>query len=344
MADALSFESFSDASEYSEEEECSDSDDNVDEEIEIEHDGGLASIAAAIQTNKSLEVDGEFVNNPMSFNADNSWLATYEIEDLTNESQFATHSPANANGEWKGLIFSDKNALLRALGEWHVTHYVQMKVKKSDTCRYTCVCVQSDCRWRLHAHRPKGATYFLVSQYNGSHNCVIPIGNSMHRNCTSALICEKILPSMRASLSMSVKEIRLKIKDDWKTDISYDLAWKARSRALRIIYGSWEKSFSDLPRYLSMMQASNPGTVWTMNPPFTGTGVQQFRRVFWAFGPSIESWKKYRPVVSVDGTHLYGKYEGCALIATGIDANGGLYPIAFSICDKENGDNWEWFL
>ncbi|XP_078171452.1 uncharacterized protein LOC144565535 [Carex rostrata] len=75
-----------------------------------------------------------------------------------------------------------------------------------------------------------------------------------------------------------------------------------------------------------------------------GTGVQQFRRVFWAFGPSIEGWKKCRPVVSVDGTHLYGKYEGCALIATGIDANGGLYPIAFSICDKENGDNWEWFL
>lgn len=31
MADALSFEWSSDASEYSEEEECSDSDDNVDE-------------------------------------------------------------------------------------------------------------------------------------------------------------------------------------------------------------------------------------------------------------------------------------------------------------------------
>ncbi|XP_078164967.1 uncharacterized protein LOC144559730 [Carex rostrata] len=219
-----------------------------------------------------------------------------------------------------------------------------MKVNKSEACRYTCVCVQSDCSWRLHAHRPKGATHFLVSQYNGSHNCVIPIGNNMHRNCTSALICEKILPTMRASLSMSVKEIRLKIKDDLKTDISYDLAWKARNRALKIVYGSWEKSFSDLPRYLSMMQASNPSTVWTTNLLRTRTDVQKFRRVFWAFGPLIEDWKNCRPVVSVDGTHLYGKYEGCALIATSIDANGGLYPIAFAICDKENGDNWEWFL
>jgi hypothetical protein len=46
-------------------------------------------------------------------------------------------------------------------------------------------------------------------------------------------------------------------------------------------------------------------------------------------------------VISVDGTHLYGKYEGHVLIATSIDINGGLYPIAFSIYDKENEDNWE---
>jgi hypothetical protein len=46
-------------------------------------------------------------------------------------------------------------------------------------------------------------------------------------------------------------------------------------------------------------------------------------------------------VISVDDTHLYDKYEGHALISTSIDANGGLYPIAFAICDKENGDNWE---
>jgi transposase-like protein len=49
-------------------------------------------------------------------------------------------------------------------------------------------------------------------------------------------------------------------------------------------------------------------------------------------------------VLSVDGTHLYRKYEGHALIATSIDGSGGLYSIAFAICEKENGDNWVWFL
>jgi hypothetical protein len=39
---------------------------------------------------------------------------------------------------------------------------------------------------------------------------------------------------MRASLSISLKEIRLKIKNELKIDISYQLAWKARSKALQI--------------------------------------------------------------------------------------------------------------
>jgi hypothetical protein len=190
------------------------------------------------------------------------------------------YGPVNVNGDWKGLIFSNKKVLSRVLEEWHVIHFVQMKVKKYDTNHYTCVCVESNCRWRLHAHKPNGATYFLVSQYNGSHNCVISISHNMHQNFTFALICEKILPLMRASLSMSVKEIQCKIKDDWKTDINYELAWKARSRALRIIYDSWNRSFFYLSMYLSRMQNLNPRTFWTINPSWTGRGVYRFRRVF----------------------------------------------------------------
>jgi MuDR family transposase len=255
------------------------------------------------------EESGEFLSNSMSFVTDKSWIETYQVVDTDHKSQFVKYGPVKPNGDWKGLIFIDKKALSRALQEWHITHFVQMKVKKSDQNWYTCVCINRNCRWRLHAHKPKGANYFLVSQYNGSHDCVIPIGHRMHRNCTSDLICEKILPLMRASLSMSLKEIRLKIKDELKTDISYQLAWKAHSKALQIIYGSWEQSFSDLPIYLSMLQNTNPETTWTMSPTWPISGVQKFERVFWAFGPSIEGWKYCRPVVSIDGTHLYGKYE-----------------------------------
>ena len=33
------------------------------------------------------------------------------------------------------------------------------------------------------------------------------------------------------------------------------------------------------------------------------------RYVFWAFAPCIEGFRHCKPVISIDGTHLYGKYR-----------------------------------
>jgi hypothetical protein len=91
-------------------------------------------------------VDGEFFNNPMSFNADKTWLAVDKIAELASERKFIVHDPVNMNEDWKGLTFSNKKALSKALEERHVIHFVRMKIKKSDTNHYTCVCVESNCR------------------------------------------------------------------------------------------------------------------------------------------------------------------------------------------------------
>ncbi|RVX20495.1 Serine/threonine-protein phosphatase 7 long form-like [Vitis vinifera] len=51
-----------------------------------------------------------------------------------------------------------------------------------------------------------------------------------------------------------------------------------------------------------------------------------------------------RPVLSIDGTHLYGKYNGTLLIAMGCDGNNQLFPLAFAITEGENTDSWSWFF
>uniref|UniRef100_A0A2N9EWJ4 SWIM-type domain-containing protein n=1 Tax=Fagus sylvatica TaxID=28930 RepID=A0A2N9EWJ4_FAGSY len=51
-----------------------------------------------------------------------------------------------------------------------------------------------------------------------------------------------------------------------------------------------------------------------------------------------------RPVVSIDATHLYGKYEGKLMIAMATDANNGIYPLAFAVTEKESKNTWRWFL
>ena len=71
---------------------------------------------------------------------------------------------------------------------------------------------------------------------------------------------------------------------------------------------------------------------------------ETFQRVFWSFKPSIEGFASCRPVLSIDGAHLYGKYKGTLLIAMGYDGNNQLFPLAFAITECENIDSWGWFL
>ena len=49
-------------------------------------------------------------------------------------------------------------------------------------------------------------------------------------------------------------------------------------------------------------------------------------------------------MISIDETHLYGKYRGVLLIAMAIDANNKVLPFAFAVVDKESGPNCGWFL
>ncbi|KAL6577657.1 hypothetical protein OROMI_009985 [Orobanche minor] len=93
------------------------------------------------------------------------------------------------------------------------------------------------------------------------------------------------------------------------------------------------------------LQKFNPGTIveWYVARSTDEEHVE-FRRVFWAFAPSIKGFVHCRPVISIDGTHLYGKYKGKMLIAMGVDGNNQILPLAFAIVENESYDSWDWFL
>ena len=73
-------------------------------------------------------------------------------------------------------------------------------------------------------------------------------------------------------------------------------------------------------------------------------GTCTFKSVFWAFRPCIVGFKKCRPVISIDATHLYGKYKGKLMIAMATDANNKIYPVAFAVVESESTETWGWFL
>ena len=49
-------------------------------------------------------------------------------------------------------------------------------------------------------------------------------------------------------------------------------------------------------------------------------------------------------MISIDGTHVYGRYDIKLLIAVGMDANGSIFPLAFAIAANESNKTWGMFL
>ena len=49
-------------------------------------------------------------------------------------------------------------------------------------------------------------------------------------------------------------------------------------------------------------------------------------------------------MISINATHLYGKYKGKLLIAMATDGNNEVYPLAFAIVESECTESWGWFL
>ena len=69
-----------------------------------------------------------------------------------------------------------------------------------------------------------------------------------------------------------------------------------------------------------------------------------FKFVFWAFRPCIVGFKHNRPVISIDTTHLYGKYKGKLMIAMVTNANNKIYLLAFAVVESKSTETWGWFL
>ncbi|XP_061345877.1 uncharacterized protein LOC133291608 [Gastrolobium bilobum] len=73
------------------------------------------------------------------------------------------------------------------------------------------------------------------------------------------------------------------------------------------------------------------------------SGKKVFHRIFWTFRQCCEAFKFAKPVIQIDGTHLYGKYKGKLLVATAQDGNNECLPVAFAIVEGETLEAWDYF-
>ncbi|XP_010513213.2 PREDICTED: uncharacterized protein LOC104789175 [Camelina sativa] len=217
----------------------------------------------------------------------------------------------------KGQYFKSKEALKASLEIFAMKYNFDYRVTKSGT-RFWCIrCIDNVCKWRVRAEclerTPSART----------------IGNLIKHNY------EGVNEGPKPNDIINI------MRTENGCELTYSQAWESREYAVNEVRGIPEKSFAKIPNYLHMLKEVNPGTHTNYDVDCDG----RFKYLFISFGQSIRGFnKKIRKVIVVDGTFLKNKYEGVLLVATAVDGNSNLYPIAFGIADSENDSSWEWFL
>ncbi|RYR21366.1 hypothetical protein Ahy_B03g066655 isoform C [Arachis hypogaea] len=148
---------------------------------------------------------------------------------------------------------------------------------------------------------------------------------------------------VKFDITINIKVLRGSVENHFGYKASYKKVWLAKQRVIARIYGDWEESDNELPRWLFTMQMYLPGKIYFKPWPGSADTVM-FHRVFWTFSPCVEAFKHYKPLLSIDGTHLYGKYGGTLLMAIAQDGNANILPIAFAVVEGETKEAWASFL
>ena len=154
------------------------------------------------------------------------------------------------------------------------------------------------------------------------------------------LYAAKVLDQVRINEEYTPSMIIANIHKVYGVDISYWKAYKSKEMALDKIRGSFEESFNDLIPLMREMRLLDMD-----NDVVLKRSEGRFHRFYWSFGACMRAFLKHiPPVIGVDDCHLRGKYPGCLMMATALDGNNHLLPLAFAVVEIEKKSTWKWFL
>nr|KAJ0225087.1 hypothetical protein LSAT_V11C100021310 [Lactuca sativa] len=278
----------------------------------------------------NAQVPSTFTNmEGTNLNIDDNWI----VSQSTSKNDFTRELGKDS--------FKDKEELVRAIKIHCIKTHRQFKVIESRPTIWTLRCklyLQSGCKWKLHASKRKCSGYFEIITYTVPHTCLHYKLSQDRLNLDASLIAMETRYLIKAQPSISILALRVEIVETLEIvemlgyTPSYKKVWVGKQKEIEHVFGNWEESYVTLPKYIGALQKS------------TDVDEFEFSRVVWAFSPSIEGFHDFRPVISIDVTHLYGKYMGKMLIAMGVEGNNQIFPLAFAIIENKSYDTWNWFV
>ncbi|KAG9458620.1 hypothetical protein H6P81_003128 [Aristolochia fimbriata] len=150
-----------------------------------------------------------------------------------------------------GQRFMTKDALVMYLKDYCISRHVQFRVHKLGPTFYSVRCTGDQCPWHIYASYSMKLNMWKVRRCNDEHTCLNVDLRMDNRLCTSSVICNLIMPNVRTSFTLSPYEIIQLVMDKYHIQVSYSRAWRARNKALVVVFGGWDESYNLLPQIIT---------------------------------------------------------------------------------------------
>ncbi|KAG9143395.1 hypothetical protein Leryth_017785 [Lithospermum erythrorhizon] len=269
---------------------------------------------------------------------DTSPLATFPSSSNVKHHKAATQWENNITGV--NQRFNSFIEFREALHKYSIAHGFTYKYKKNDSHRVTVKCKSEGCPWRIYASRLATTQLICIKKMNGQHNCEGATAKAGYR-ATRGWVGNIIKEKLKVSPNYKPKDIANDIKREYGIQMNYSQAWRAKEIAREQLQGSYKEAYNQLPLFCQKIVETNPGSLAT----FSTKEDSSFHRLFVSFNASILGFQLgCRPLIFLDSTLLYSKYQGTLLAAIAADGNDDAFPVAFAVVDEETDDNWHWFL
>ncbi|XP_057738187.1 uncharacterized protein LOC130955364 [Arachis stenosperma] len=161
-----------------------------------------------------------------------------DSDDDTGANPHAQHGPSNFQ---IGQSFQNKDEAVLSVKDYSIHRGVEYRVLESDHLKYHEKCKEfgkgCSCLIRISLRARKG-TWEL--DYH--------------------VICARIFPLVRTDAAVTVKVLQQATEADYGFRPSYRKVWMAKQKAVVQIYGDWEESYAELPRWMLGVQLTMAGT------------------------------------------------------------------------------------
>ncbi|KAL3676026.1 hypothetical protein R1sor_025974 [Riccia sorocarpa] len=191
-------------------------------------------------------------------------------------------------------------------------------------------------RWKLDKEKT-----WTISVLASKHVC--PSHLHTWRSAADAKWLAKVLANkVTSNPKIGVGQLRDTFCMEYGRQASYKSTWHGREIVLSHMGGGDAKSFQSIPTVCARLKAVDPnGHVdWEPQPD-----SRAFRRMFVCPSASGRSFPFMRPHVGLDACHSKNqRYPSFIMLATCLDGNNNISILAYAIVDRENEENWVWFL